>query len=130
MPNTRTGGRQYPMHDVESIYCRILEIARQRVTRAWFKCDRFNEAVEAQHAQLIPALIRCDDIRRHRHYLEVDRVRFVRSAGGAAHVTEFALLWEELGAIVDQMPDRDVPIARAVGTMALDYRNPATRRGS
>ena len=118
------------MHDVESIYRRILEIARQRVTRAWFKCDRFNKAVEAQHAELIPALIRCDDIRRHRHYLEVDRVRFVRSAGGAAHVTEMAPLWEELGAILDAMPDREVPIARAIGAMALDYRNPATRRGS
>ena len=116
------------MREIDAIYREILEIARQRVKEAWYKADRRREQVESQHAQLIPALLHCDDVRRHRHYLDVECRRFARECRRQPPLA-FEPLWWELEATVAHEFVR-VIVARAVSPMPLDYRSPATRRGS
>jgi hypothetical protein len=117
--------------ELDAIYRDILTIARRRAHEASFRSDRMREQTESRHASLIPALLCCDDVRRHRHYLDVEKVRFAPACACARSRLsgDFEPLWRELEeAVSHAFPS--IPLARAAAAMPLDYRQPATHHGS
>jgi hypothetical protein len=116
----------------DAIYQEIINLARERVREARWRSDRERVAVEEAHLKLIPRLLHCPDERRHRHYLLIDRPRFVR-ASRAVTTSEFEPLWSELAEIVAlhaaHAPAEEVPLARLAGPARLGYEGPARRDG-
>ena len=120
------------MRSRDEIYSDILVISRQRVQSAWFRSDTRATEVENNHLALIPRLLHCDDLRRHQHYLDVDRRRYVRDCGRAPPV-ELAPLWRELSQLVqlEQAMQREeiaAPMAKPIAPIALNYASWSRQR--
>ena len=110
------------MRERAVIYREVLRLARRRVDEARWRYDRERTAVEAAHLALIPPLLACADERRHRHYLELDRPRFIRACGRERAV-EFETFWAELSALMPPTPEGDspIPFATAASPLPLGY---------
>ena len=112
----------------DAIYQEIINLARERLEDAWWRSDRQRVATEEAHLKLIPRLLRCGDERRHRHYLRIDRPRFVRACGAAA-TGKFEPFWADLEEIAKRHEAEapaaaEVPLARLAGPARLGYRGP------
>ena len=111
------------MRDRDAIYHDILLCGWRRIEEACLRSDRALAQAEKAHVALIPGLLGCDDERRHQHYLDVDRPRFLRNYRHGAAV-EFELLWAELSAALPAQPDpQAIPVARFAGSIVLNYRS-------
>src|SRR4051812_7581649 len=108
------------MRSRDADYRDILALARHRAADALLRSDAPRRAAEESHLSRIPALLRCDDERRHRHYLRVDRVRFTRDCRHVSQV-DFEPLWAELEQLAGPeepatpTDDGDVPLAKYDG---------------
>ena len=112
------------MRSRDAIYGEIMALARRRAKEALFRSDAPRRAAEEAHLRLIPGLLHCDDDRRHRHYLRVDRARFLRASRDKAGCS-FQPLWEELERLLPpngpHETGNDPPLARYAGPIQLDY---------
>jgi hypothetical protein len=110
------------MRDRDAIYQDILECGRKRMERASRYSDQTLVQIERAHLALIPHLLRCADERRHRHYLEIDRPRFLRYCKHKS-ASEFEPFWLELTAHLTKTPAPEVvPTASIAGPVVLHYR--------
>jgi len=107
------------MRDRDGIYQDILTCGRKRAEEAWLRGNKALATAEKAHLALIPGLLHCDDVRRHRHYLDVDRFRFLRNCKHAASA-DFNPLWTELIATLPP-PVEDIPLANIAGPVKLRY---------
>jgi hypothetical protein len=118
------------MRDRDAIYQDILRCGRRRAERAWLHCDRRQMQIEQSHLALIPQLLRCDDERRHRHYVEVDAPRFLRTCKRGT-TCEFELFWMELAALFREPLEMEPPpMAKVAGDVVLEYRTAPTEPDS
>jgi hypothetical protein len=110
------------MRNRDDIYHDILARGRGRAESAWLRGNKTLAAAEKAHLALIPGLLHCDDLRRHRHYLEVDCLRFLRDCKNAA-LADFNPLWAELNAVLAVTPQtqQPIPVAKMAGPVKLDY---------
>ena len=119
------------MRDRDSIYQDILQCGRRRAEDAWMRGQAARANVEKSHLGCIPALLHCDDERRHRHYLEVDRFRFLRDCKHAG-LADFDPLWTELTVVLAASPQASlpgtIPMTTLAGPAKLSYRSPNSRR--
>ncbi len=109
------------MRDRELIYRDILARCREREQGAWFHSDRAAAKAARAHLAVIPPLLKCEDERRHRHYMEIDRVRFLRSCR-KQQAADLEPLWAELAerlgspTVIEEAKE-----ARIEGPITLDY---------
>ena len=110
------------MRSRDEIYREIMALARRRAAGALYRSDTPRRAAEEAHLALIPGLLGCEDERRHRHYIRVDRARFSRVCRNASD-GEFQPLWEELERLAgpEESPKGEVPLAMYAGPIRLDY---------
>jgi hypothetical protein len=67
------------------------------------------------------------DDRRHRHYLDIERPRFIRACR-RDDSREFEILWAELDALTPvPEPDTPIPFARSILPFRLNYQSRTTR---
>ena len=111
------------MRDRDAIYQDILRCGRRRSEEACLRSDAALAKTENAHLALIPGLLHCDDERRHHHYLEVDRPRFLRNCRQGTAI-EFETLWAELSAtLTAHSTPEAIPVARFAGPIVLGYRS-------
>ncbi len=113
------------MRDRDAIYQDIIRCGRRRAENAWLRGDAALAKVEKAHLAVIPGLLHCSDERRHRHYLEFERHRFLRNCKHRA-TSDFAPFWEELSGefppTAAPKPPPDIPMANLAGPVVLNYR--------
>ena len=87
------------------------------------RADRDRAAAETLHLDAIPPVLNCSDDRKHRHYLEIERPRFIRACVREM-CKEFEPLWAELEAMTPPLPDGEAtPSLPADGPIRLNYQS-------
>jgi hypothetical protein len=114
------------MRNRECIYQDILRFLRGRADQAQWRADRARAEIEASHIAVILPLLRSTDERRHRHYLVIEKPRYVRRFR-KGDLGEFDSLWAELAGFLPP-PCEQIPFAAMDGPVLLDYFSHASHR--